>query len=45
MYLYYTATVALSEEAAITISSLTTELWNNWTKKDAEGISTLPCIA
>ncbi|XP_025053848.1 epigen isoform X1 [Alligator sinensis] len=30
------ATVALSEEAAITISSLTTELWNNWTKKDAE---------
>ncbi|XP_054680110.1 bifunctional methylenetetrahydrofolate dehydrogenase/cyclohydrolase 2, mitochondrial isoform X2 [Grus americana] len=27
---------ALSEESAITVSSLSTDLWNNWTKNNAE---------
>lgn len=30
---------ALSEESAITASSLSTDLWNNWTKNNAEGIA------
>lgn len=34
---------ALSEESAITVSSLSTDLWNNWTKNNAEGISFLFC--
>lgn len=34
---------ALSEESAITVSSLSTDLWNNWTKNNAEGISFVFC--
>lgn len=36
---------ALSEESAITVSSLSTDLWNNWTKNNAEGISFLFCLS
>ncbi|KAM6072022.1 uncharacterized protein LJ206_010307 isoform 3-T3 [Theristicus caerulescens] len=36
IYLHYTAMGALSEESAITVSSLSTDLWNNWTKNNAE---------
>ncbi|NXJ81697.1 EPGN protein, partial [Trogon melanurus] len=36
IYLHYTAMGALSEESAITVSSLSTELWNNWTKNNTE---------
>lgn len=37
IYLHYTAMGALSEESAITASSLSTDLRNNWTKNNAEG--------
>jgi len=36
---------ALSEESAITVSSLSTDLWNNWTKNNTEGISFLFCLS
>uniref|UniRef100_A0A8C4IX75 Probable bifunctional methylenetetrahydrofolate dehydrogenase/cyclohydrolase 2 n=1 Tax=Dromaius novaehollandiae TaxID=8790 RepID=A0A8C4IX75_DRONO len=39
IYLHYTAMGALSEESAITISSLSSELWNNGTKNNTEGAS------
>lgn len=45
IYLHYTAMGALSEESAITVSSLSTDLWNNWTKNNAEGISFLFCLS
>ncbi|OXB66002.1 hypothetical protein ASZ78_006657 [Callipepla squamata] len=34
--LHYTAMGALSEESALTVSSLSTELWNSWTKNNTE---------
>ncbi|NXY88821.1 EPGN protein, partial [Alcedo cyanopectus] len=34
--LHYTAMGALSEESAIAVSSLSTDLWNNWTKNNTE---------
>ncbi|XP_064306816.1 bifunctional methylenetetrahydrofolate dehydrogenase/cyclohydrolase 2, mitochondrial isoform X2 [Phalacrocorax carbo] len=36
IYLHYTAMGALSEESAVTVSSLSTDLWNNWTKNNTE---------
>lgn len=45
IYLHYTAMGALSEESAITASSLSTDLWNNWTKNNAEGIAFLFCLS
>uniref|UniRef100_A0A8B9ZG60 Methylenetetrahydrofolate dehydrogenase (NADP+ dependent) 2 like n=1 Tax=Anas platyrhynchos TaxID=8839 RepID=A0A8B9ZG60_ANAPL len=33
---------ALSEESAITVSSLSTELWNNWTKNNTEEYTEQP---
>lgn len=36
---------ALSEDSAVTVSSLSTDLWNNWTKNNAEGISFLFCLS
>lgn len=45
IYLHYTAMGALSEESALIVSSLSTDLWNNWTKNNAEGISSLFCLS
>ncbi|KFO03965.1 Epigen [Balearica regulorum gibbericeps] len=36
IYILLKAMGALSEESAITVSSLSTDLWNNWTKNNAE---------
>lgn len=44
IYLHYTAMGVLSEESAVNVSSLSTDLWNNWTKYNAEGISFSFCL-
>ncbi|KGL94708.1 Epigen [Charadrius vociferus] len=36
IYILLKAMGALSEESAFTVSSLSTDLWNNWTKNNAE---------
>ncbi|PKU38600.1 epigen [Limosa lapponica baueri] len=36
IYILLKAMGALSEESAVTVSSLSTDLWNNWTKNNAE---------
>ncbi|KFR00922.1 Epigen [Nipponia nippon] len=36
IYILLKAMGALSEESAITVSSLSTDLWSNWTKNSAE---------
>ncbi|NXU53609.1 EPGN protein, partial [Turnix velox] len=35
-FLPYTAMGALGEDSALTVSSLSTDLWSNWTKNNAE---------
>ncbi|XP_067413466.1 epigen [Emydura macquarii macquarii] len=44
MSLHYTAMVALGEEAAITVSSLTTDLRNSWAKNNTEGLRKEPSV-
>ncbi|NXN40981.1 EPGN protein, partial [Rhinoptilus africanus] len=36
IYILLKAAGAMSEESAITVSSLSTDLWSNWTKNNAE---------
>ncbi|XP_077670465.1 epigen [Eretmochelys imbricata] len=45
IYILLRAMVALGEEAAITVSSLTTGLWNSWAKNNTEAYSTEEPIA
>ncbi|XP_039398326.1 epigen [Mauremys reevesii] len=42
IYILLRAMVALGEEAAITVSSLTTDLWNSWAKNNTEDYTEEP---
>ncbi|XP_048797924.1 epigen isoform X2 [Tympanuchus pallidicinctus] len=44
IYILLKAMGALSEEAALTVSSLSTEMWNSWTKNNTEGANDVTAL-